>query len=178
MSKLINIFGSPGSGKSTFSLFLAGEMKLRGLNCEYAHEYIKYLIAKGQCSNFDQLDILLEQYKQISAFYYNSDIVVTDSPLLLSTIYGEGYTHQSQLFSLAHAFNSEFNNFNILIEPPNSREKYKDSLRLQNYDQSLELYEKGFKNLTKYDLVIDNFFSLPRENLISLCDLILEKITK
>lgn len=178
MSKLINIYGSPGSGKSTFALFLVSEMKLRGLDCEYANEYIKYLIAKSQNHIFDQLDILLEQYKQISAFYYNSDIVVTDSPILLSTIYGESYPHQNQLFSLAKAFNSEFNNYNILIKPPTNKEKYKDSLRLQNYEQSLELYEKGFKNLLNYNLIIENFFSLPRENLISLCDLILEEIYK
>ena len=150
---------------------------MRGLNCEYASEYIKFLIAKGNC-NFDQLDILHNQYHQILAYYNNSDIVITDSPLLLSTIYGRDYIHNRELFSLAKAFNSEFDNYNILIEPPKEREKYKDSLRLQNYDQSVELYKTGFKNLLNYDFVIENFFSLPRENLISLCDLILEKINE
>jgi nicotinamide riboside kinase len=175
--KLINIYGSPGSGKSTFALFLTGEMKMRGLNCEYASEYIKFLIAKGNC-NFDQLDILYNQYHQILAYYNNSDIVITDSPLLLSTIYGRNYKQREKLFSLARAFNSEFNSINILIEPPNDKKMYKDSLRLQNYEQSVELFKKRFKNLLKYDFVIENFFSLPRENLISLCDLILEKIYK
>lgn len=177
MPKLINIFGSPGSGKSTFALFLTGELKMRGLDAEYAPEYIKYLIAKGNC-NYDQLDILHNQYHQIAGFYNNSDIVVTDSPLLLSTIYGENYKHQKELFSLAQAFNSEFNNHNILIEPPKDKSKYKDSLRLQNYEQSLELFEKRFKNLLTYDSIIPNFFSLSRETLISLCDIILEKINE
>lgn len=177
MPKLINIFGSPGSGKSTFALFLTGELKMRGLDCEYSPEYIKYLIAKGNC-NFDQLDILHNQYHQILAYYNNSNIVVTDSPLLLSTIYGKNYKHQKELFSLAKAFNSDFESINILIEPPKDREKYKDSLRLQNYDQSLELFEMRFKNLLKYDMVIENFFSLSRETLISLCDIILEKINE
>lgn len=175
MKKLINVFGAPGSGKSTFALFLTGELKMRGLNAEFAPEYIKYLIAKGD-NNFDQFDVLHNQYRQILAFYQNSDIVVTDSPLLLSTIYGREYKHKNELFSLAERFHSEFNNFNILITPPKSKEMYKDSLRLQTYEESLELYHSSFKHLLDYNASITNFFDKTREELFHLSNIILNEI--
>ena len=41
MTKIINLYGAPGSGKSTIASGLFFHMKMAGLNVELASEYIK-----------------------------------------------------------------------------------------------------------------------------------------
>src|SRR5574343_668903 len=158
MKKLINVFGSPGSGKSTFSLYSTYYLKSLGYEAEYAPEYIKSLIANNM-SNYDQLDILHHQYQQISACY-NSDVnfVVTDSPILNAKVYGTNYKYYKQLLSLAEGFHNSFNNLNILITPCQQKQ-YKTVLRLHNYSQSISLYNNYFNNLINYDIIISDYFN-------------------
>lgn len=40
-TKVINLYGGPGTGKSTTAGALFAEMKFRGINCEYVQEYAK-----------------------------------------------------------------------------------------------------------------------------------------
>ena len=40
-TKIVNLYGGPGTGKSTTAAALFAEMKIRGVNCEYIQEYAK-----------------------------------------------------------------------------------------------------------------------------------------
>jgi ATP:corrinoid adenosyltransferase len=48
--KVINLFGSSGSGKSTTALGLAYRLKLLGYKVEYVSEYIKEYVFSGTLS--------------------------------------------------------------------------------------------------------------------------------
>lgn len=40
----VNLFGGPGSGKSTQALGVTYKLKVNGINCEYASEHAKDLV--------------------------------------------------------------------------------------------------------------------------------------
>lgn len=151
---LINLFGAPCSGKSTLGLYLTGFLKNRGLDAEYAPEYIKTLIAMGN-ESFNDLDLLANQYKQIEAFYKKADVVVTDSPILNASLYCRDEDIKEALSNLSLILHNRFNSLNILLKPCRTNELYKNSLRLHDWAASNELYETCFKTLMKYDLELE-----------------------
>lgn len=117
--KVINLFGSSGSGKSTTALGLAYELKKRGIKCEYISEYAKELVFSG-CSHLltqNQLFVFSEQLRRMNTLR-NTEIeyLVVDSPLLLALFYGKKYnTTSRELNSLIiNEFNS-YDNTNIFL---------------------------------------------------------------
>lgn len=157
---LINFFGAPGSGKSTLAMKLCGYLKGKGRDVEFAPEYIKTLIALGEHS-YSGLELLAMQFKQIRAFEQTSDIVITDSPVLLASIYSEigkefSEEYRRCLKEMSEALHDLFlEKRNIIVRPMVKEELYQKKLRFQNYGESLEIYENYFKNLLAYDLEVD-----------------------
>lgn len=94
-TKVINLFGSPGSGKSTTAAGLYYNLKIRDYHCEMVREYIKSWAWEGRKPNeYDQVYIFGKQAKYESLLYGKVDYIITDSPLVLSGFY-EHY-HQGQ----------------------------------------------------------------------------------
>lgn len=109
--KVINFFGSSGSGKSTHSLKLAGALKEQGTSVEYVPEYAKYLVYS--CHNrmlLDQFKIFSEQRHSIDILRdHDIDYAIVDSPLPLGILYGEKYGTMNK--SLSSVIIEEFNTF-------------------------------------------------------------------
>jgi len=85
---LVNFMGSPGCGKSTTAAGAFFELKCQGWNVELITEYTKELIIKGDADTLaDELLVFAEKYRRV-AMMKDVDIVITDSPLLNSVIYG------------------------------------------------------------------------------------------
>lgn len=92
MTKVINIFGGSGIGKSTAAAHLFAEMKYLGLHCELVREYVKtWAWQDRQVGPFDQMYLMGKQSKYESILYNQVDYIVTDSPLLLCPIYERFY---------------------------------------------------------------------------------------
>lgn len=88
MTKIINFWGGPGSGKSTTAADLFVHMKKMGLNVELVTEAIKdYVWEKRTTIYSDQLYILAKQNRRIARLIGQVDYVVTDSPVALGLIY-------------------------------------------------------------------------------------------
>lgn len=87
--KVINLYGGPGTGKSTTATGLFHLMKLKGYKVEYVSEYAKDLVwDKSYEVMNDQLLIFANQYHRIKRLEkHGVEYVVTDSPLLLSLHY-------------------------------------------------------------------------------------------
>lgn len=86
---VINLFGGPGSGKSTTAAGLFHLMKLNEMNVELVTEYAKDLTWEerfGTLAN-DQLYVFAKQQKRLQVLKNKVNYVVTDSPLILSLIY-------------------------------------------------------------------------------------------
>ena len=89
---IINFLGGPGSGKSTLAARVFTELKEMRLNVELNTEFAKDLTWEksfGVLSN--QLYVFAKQQHRIFRVANDVDFIVTDSPLILSLIYGEIY---------------------------------------------------------------------------------------
>lgn len=87
-TKIIELFGGPGIGKSSMAFDLCSRMKQKHYDVELVKEYAKnYAHANQKISDYDQLYILAKQMKSEVQLYGKVEYIVTDSPLLLNAFY-------------------------------------------------------------------------------------------
>ena len=88
MTKVINLFGGPGAGKSTTAAGLFVELKHRDIKCELVTEYAKDMTyEKRHAILADQLYMLAKQNRRVSRLNGVVDYIITDSPLIIGLMY-------------------------------------------------------------------------------------------
>lgn len=91
-TKVINMFGGSGIGKSTTAAGLYHAMKLEEENVELVREYVKgWAWAGTKVNTYDQVYIFGKQARSEYTLYGKVDYIVTDSPILLSPVYDRFY---------------------------------------------------------------------------------------
>jgi RecA/RadA recombinase len=121
--KVINLFGPPGSGKSTVAAGLFYRLKSKGIICELTQEYAKELVwAESQAipsqqpaGMEDQLSIFAEQNRRLVRVNGKIEMAVTDSPLLLSSIYAPAGYPENFHRLVVDIFRS-YHNVNFFLE--------------------------------------------------------------
>lgn len=89
---VVNLLGGSGLGKSTTAALTYGVMKNRGYDCELVREFVKEWAWEGKKpSAIGQSIIYGRQLERESNLYGKVDYVVTDSPLLLCSVYRSFY---------------------------------------------------------------------------------------
>lgn len=87
---IINLFGAPGAGKSTGAAYVFSQLKAAGVNAELVTEFAKDKVWEGTKAVFEnQAYIFGKQYFRISRLEGKVDVVITDSPILLSAFYND-----------------------------------------------------------------------------------------
>lgn len=119
-TKVINLFGNPGSGKSTVAAYLFSELKSRGLEVELVTETAKDLVwdeDRKRLSN--QMYVFSTQLHRVDRLIGKVQYIITDSPLLLQIgYYKERNLPASKSFKkLCIAYNKRYNNINIWLKP-------------------------------------------------------------
>ena len=109
---LVNLFGAPGAGKSTGAAYIFSQLKMRGINAELVTEFAKDKVWEGSKAVFEnQAYIFGKQYFRISRCADQVDVIVTDSPLLLSILYNNdedlGGTFDAVVRRVAQKYNSK-----------------------------------------------------------------------
>ena len=85
---VINLFGAPGSGKSTLAADLFSEMKKHDYQVEMVREWVKLWAWEGkQMTYADQVIVFGNQVHEETSLYGKVDVIITDSPLILSAFY-------------------------------------------------------------------------------------------
>ena len=132
---VVNLFAGPGSGKSTTCAGVFAKLKLAGVNCEMALEYAKDKVWEESNKVLDdQIYVFGKQLHRIFRLKDKVDVVITDSPILLSIIYDKtGNKYFSDL--VLNQFNN-FDNRNYFIERTTV---YKPKGRLQTEDEAKEI---------------------------------------
>lgn len=92
---IINLYGGPGTGKSTSAAFLYYLLKADNKNVELVREYVKDWAWEGRkISTYDQIYFLGKQVRRESMLYGKVDYIVTDSPVMMNLYYAQKYcTH-------------------------------------------------------------------------------------
>lgn len=146
MSKIINLFGGPGIGKSTQAAGLYTEMKRHHMSVEYTYEFPKEVAWEGNISQLkDQFFITANQHRNISRLYGKVDYIIVDSPIILGCFYtkryGDGYPSSFYSWSSFDKFLWElfgqYENINILLKRNN--ETYDPNGRMQDLIEAQEI---------------------------------------
>lgn len=116
MTKIVNLFGGPGIGKSTTAAALFAKMKNAGHRVELVTEYAKDLTYACERNRLDnQLHVLAEQDLRQRRLLGQVDYVITDSPLLLATIYAKAPFNSGWFIDAAIRLFLSYDNFNALL---------------------------------------------------------------
>lgn len=109
---LINLFAGPSAGKTTAALELTAALKKKGFNVEYVSEYAKELVLENKTELLkNQVHVTDEQFHRLDRLRNSGvEIIVTDSPVLLGKVYGEGKISREYGEKLLTYHNS-FDNF-------------------------------------------------------------------
>ena len=132
---VVNLFAGPGRGKSTTCAGVFAKLKLAGVNCEMALEYAKDKVWEESNKVLDdQIYVFGKQLHRIFRLKDKVDVVITDSPILLSIIYDKtGNKYFSDL--VLNQFNN-FDNRNYFIERTTV---YNPKGRLQTENEAKEI---------------------------------------
>jgi nicotinamide riboside kinase len=157
--KVINLFGAPGSGKSTMAARIFADMKCRGIKVEYTDEYAKRKVYEGNSKALGcQPYIMAQQLYKLEILENDADFVITDSPVLLSCLYNSRYPQNSFNHFTIDAFN-QFNNNNLVL-----LRDYKSEVqgfgRIHNHLQCVEIQNRMMRMLDSNRIeytVIDQF---------------------
>ena len=127
-----NLYGGPGTGKSTTAAGVFSELKLSDINAELVTEYAKDKVWEGSHSILEyQIYVFGKQLLRIQRLLGKVDVIVTDSPLLLSVVYGKKESQEFQDLVI-----SEYNKMNNLDVYLLRGKKYNESGRLQTENQA------------------------------------------
>lgn len=134
---IVNFYAGPGAGKTTVALELTAELKKAGFNVEYVPEYAKELVLENKTELLkDQQHVIDEQYRRLDRFRDSVDVIVTDSPLLLGQVYGEGRI-SAEYHNQIRSYYDSFDNFNLWVTRGN--EAYQQAGRVESAEQAKEL---------------------------------------
>ena len=158
--KVINLFGGPGSGKSTTAAGLFYKMKMDGINVELVTEYAKELAYDGTLElMLDRQEVIFaEQNQRLHRLRDKVDFAIIDSPLLLSHIYPEmnqqqrgvnGWPALEAFQQLVLAVIDTYDNKNIFL---NRAADFQEYGREHSLDESREIDQAIKATLMRHNL--------------------------
>ena len=131
---LVNLFGSPSSGKSTGAAYIYSKLKVLDINAELVTEVAKDLVwEENHVALSNQIYVLGEQCLRISRVSNKVDVVVTDAPLLLGLFYNKNLHIQDELEMLVKKLHNQYNNINYFVKRVKT---YNPAGRLQTEEES------------------------------------------
>jgi hypothetical protein len=118
---VVNFFGGPGAGKSTTAAALFTLLKLHDeVHCELVTEFAKDLVWEERHKTFEnQFYMFAKQQHRVWRVADKVDFTITDSPILLSNIYGEHYNRycaNTTFYDYVLMEFNRYNNINFFIE--------------------------------------------------------------
>lgn len=149
--RVINLFGGPGSGKSTTAAGLFNLMKLGGHSVELVTEYAKDLVWEERSNVFKSQDyILAKQNRRLTRLVGKVKFVITDSPLLLSIAYVPAVFPKSFREWCFDLYKS-YTNYNVFL---NRIKKYNPVGRNEEDAREMDLVIKNLLNELKVPYII------------------------
>ena len=169
---IVNLFGGPSSGKSTMASGLFCLLKMHGVECEFVTEFAKDLVWEERFKTLkDQQYIFGKQFHKIWRLLNKVDVIITDSPLLLSVVYMPKEFVNSFTTNVVDTTNT-LNNLNIMVDRNN---KYNSKGRIQNENQAKEIDTLIKQKLLLYNMNWKDVYA-DHNGINELTHLVLQKL--
>ena len=114
--KVINLFAGPGCGKSTGAAFIFSILKMLGVNAELVTEFAK---DKTWEENFKALScqpyVSGKQIWKMDRCIDGVDVIITDSPIVLSTLYNHDPNIEPHFSNMVVGKFNEYDNYSYLL---------------------------------------------------------------
>lgn len=131
---LVNILGAPSAGKSTGAAYVFSKLKLKGVNAELVTEYAKDKVWEHNLGALDnQAYMFGQQYYKIDRCADQVDVVVTDSPLILSILYNKSDLLGEEFNNVVARVHKSYNSLNYFL---NRTKPYNPIGRVQSESES------------------------------------------
>ena len=153
---IVNLYGGPGSGKSTGAAYIFSKLKMAGVDAEYVTEYAKDKVWEGNKEVFNcQFYITGKQVFRIHRCFGKVDVIVTDSPIRLGAVYADriGLPHLAKACVEA-ADKYKFHSLNIFLKRV---KPYNPNGRNQTEEESKGIDETILKMLKDQNVVYHTF---------------------
>ncbi len=137
--KNIQLFGGPGTGKSTTAAGLFYKMKTLDYKVEYIQEFAKELTFSRDYTRLsDQLLILGEQHHRMKRLEGQVEYLIHDSPFIMGLVYLADDKHLPKdiYTDLIHSMYNSYNNLNIFITR-SDQHTYQEYGRSQTIDEAI-----------------------------------------
>ena len=142
---MVNLFGAPGAGKSTGAAYIFSQLKIRDVNAELVTEFAKDKTwERNKKALENQIYMFGKQLFRITRCQDDVDVIITDSPLLLNTIYNHNPILGEEFNNLVFKIFNSYNNLNYYIKRV---KKYNPSGRNQTEEESDQIADKVLKML-------------------------------
>jgi hypothetical protein len=146
---VVNHWSGPGAGKSTSATGAFSRLKALGVNAEYVSEVAKDYCWAGRPVD-NQVLILGEQYERVYRAASKTDVILTDSPILLSAIYNKrNPIYVPSLGQVALELRNQFDNLDIFIK---RAKPYNPVGRFQNEEQARIIDDETREMLGHYGI--------------------------
>lgn len=139
---IVNLFGAPGSGKSTGASYVFSCLKMMGVNAELVTEFAKDMVWDENYKALEteaQAYVFGNQLWRILRCVDKVDVIVTDSPLFLSVPYNKSTLLGDDFDKAVSSVFKSFNNLSYMIH---RKKGYEKTGRVHSESQSDEMHEK------------------------------------
>ena len=159
MSKIVNLFGGPGIGKSSIASGLTYKLKKKHITCDNPYEFPKVLAWDENHSAIkDQLYVLANQHRGIVKSFGKVDYIILDSPIILSLVYKsvyEGIEYPASLYGesfdkMVLDIHNQYDTLNILLKRTDGG--FNEKERYQTIDESKMLDDEIEKTLINHNI--------------------------
>lgn len=142
---VINLFGEPSAGKSTAAMDITSRLKRAGINAEYVSEFAKDKVYEENSEVFKHQEYIFgKQSFKMGRVREKVQVIVTDSPLILSAVYNQDEVLGKEFnTTVRNVFNSYDNRNYLLIR----KHKYENEGRLHNEEQAVSIRKEIINTL-------------------------------
>ena len=153
---VVNLLGAPCAGKSTLAALVFSKLKMENINCEVVTEFAKDLVWNDSLNSLNnQLYVFTEQFYRVWRLKDKVDVIITDSPMILSIYYNRLQKEENKLndelfVPLVLDLNNQYNNLNYFLKRSH---RYETKGRKHSEQESIEI-EDGLIQMLN-DLKID-----------------------
>lgn len=153
---VVNLYGGPGTGKSTNAAFVFAKLKSLGYNAEIVTEYAKDLTWEERKFALQvQPYVLGKQLMRLERLRDKVEVVVTDSPILLAAIYGEGYGPTWMQF--IKEVHESFKTLDVFLRRNPEAHPYNPKGRWQTENEAMDL---DFRIQMMLDNWVDQYYEV------------------